>query len=811
MNIKNSISLQDRMTPTLRSILKAMDSTVRAMQQADKASNAAGNNKAWRQAEKDIQRANNELIRMRNYADAAGNSVASGAQRSIREMNLLQAATYGVSRALREVNSSSAAAARGGRLRNMFSSMSSLGSSMRAGPNLRGAGLMSRIAGSALEGLGALGGKGLDALGKVGNGARLIGGWVGNSFNDLADAGDAAFERLRSRSKLCWQSIAAGIYTIKNVASALSNLAEIMDGVTSDIAKLDLQNYSGLTKTQEYGLAYQAAQNSRSDLSTTSQLASRIAMSGVYGKEKGSLEKSLNMAETLQKALVVGGGTSEENRRALTQLSQGLASGVLQGDELRSIREQSPYLADVLAEGLAKVDKSFIGTTAGDLKQLGADGKLTSDVVIAAFEAMEDQIDETFDTKAPKTWGQGVTAIANTIKFAIGILQQMEDGPLQKISELVWTIAEYMQSEQGLQILTAIATVLSLIGDVLSFVVNFVLRCISLILDNLDIVFSILIAGLVVLAAYLAWTGAIAFASALRAAAGFAMEYLPIILVIAAVALLIKILLDMGFTFNDIVGGICGGVMVILSFFKNLGLAIWGIIKGIWAVLVGLVNNTGLAFQNVGLGIQSFFAGIVSTVLGFIAKIAEALNKLPFVEFDYSGLASAAEDWAGKKAAAEAEIAANNAKKTDLGAAFSEAYSSVGAFSEGWASDAYDSGFQWGSGLVDKVGNTFDSLSGAFNPDTLGASLDLNGVEMGGGDLDSVGSVGSIDSDVDISDEDVKLLRDMAARDYLLQMQSVTPVAHVTFGDVRETADVNKIVDVIEQMVEEQMATALVS
>lgn len=800
MNIRNSISLQDRMTPTLRSILKAMDSTVRAMQQADKASNAAGNNKAWRQAEKDIQRANNELIRMRNYADAAGNSVASGAQRSIREMNLLQAATYGVSRALREVNSSSAAAARGGRLRNMFSSMSSLGSSMRAGPDLRGAGLMSRIAGSALEGLGALGGKGLDALGKVGNGARLVGKWVGNSFKDLGALGKSAFQSIASQADISWQKIAAGIYTIKNVASALSNLAEIMDGVTSDIAKLDLQNYSGLTKTQEYGLAYQAAQNSRSDLSTTSQLASRIAMSGVYGKEKGSLEKSLNMAETLQKALVVGGGTSEENRRALTQLSQGLASGVLQGDELRSIREQSPYLADVLAEGLAKVDKSFIGTTAGDLKQLGADGKLTSDVVIAAFEAMEGQIDETFDTKAPKTWGQGVTAIANTIKFAIGILQQMEDGPLQKIAELVWTIAEYMQSEQGMQVLAAIATVLSIIGDVLSFVVNLALQAISWVIENA----YILVAVLLVVAA-------VALATAISVAAGWIMANLPILLVIAAVALLIKIFLDMGFTFNDIVGGICGGVMVILSFFKNLGLAIWGIIKGIWAVLVGLVNNTGLAFQNVGLGIQSFFAGIVSTVLGFIAKIAEALNKLPFVEFDYSGLASAAEDWAGKKAAAEAEIAANNAKKTDLGAAFSEAYSSVGAFSEGWASDAYDSGFQWGSGLVDKVGNTFDSLSGAFNPDTLGASLDLNGVEMGGGDLDSVGSVGSIDSDVDISDEDVKLLRDMAARDYLLQMQSVTPVAHVTFGDVRETADVNKIVDVIEQMVEEQMATALVS
>ena len=83
-----------------------------------------------------------------------------------------------------------------------------------------------------------------------------------------------------------------------------------------------------------------------------------------------------------------------------------------------------------------------------------------------------------------------------------------------------------------------------------------------------------------------------------------------------------------------------------------------------------------------------------------------------------------------------------------------------------------------------------------------------DGININGGNLDSVGS---INSDVNLSDEDIQLLRDMAARDYLLQVQSITPVANVTFGDVRETADVNKIVEVIETMVDEQMATALVS
>ena len=117
----------------------------------------------------------------------------------------------------------------------------------------------------------------------------------------------------------------------------------------------------------------------------------------------------------------------------------------------------------------------------------------------------------------------------------------------------------------------------------------------------------------------------------------------------------------------------------------------------------------------------------------------------------------------------------------------------------------YDSGYAWGSGLVDEIGGLQlglpdESILDQFRTD--------GGVNVAGGNLDSVGS---IKNDVNINDEDIQLLRDMAARDYLLNLQQITPVAHISFGDVRETADVNKIMDVIEDMVEEQMATSLVS
>ena len=823
-NIRNSISLADRMTPTLRSIMKAMDSTLRVMKMVDKQASAGINSKAFAQAERDIQRANNALIKMGNYAEMSNSRVQSSTQKSISQMNILEAAAYGASRAMSRLSQSSMgqkASSMFSGLKNFsladkFSAMQASGANMLKMSNMIGGTWRQAVAGSVLKSVGAMGSGVMSVFGRIGAFAGPIFSRIGSSAstafkiagNSLRQFGSAAYtamNNLASRARVAWTSVASGIYTLKNIGQALSNVAGLADQAISNIQKLQLQNHSGITGSQAYTMAYQAAQASRSDISTTSNLASKIAMSGVYGQGQGSLEASIGMAEIIQKALVVGGGTEQENSRAITQLAQGLASGKLYGDELRSIREQSPYLAQVLAEGLTKVSDDFAGVTAGDLKDLGAEGKLTADVVTKAFEAMKDEINTTFDEKAPRTWGQGVTSIGNTVKWFVGILQQMEGGPLQKITGLVWQIADYLQSSDGYRVMSMIASVLGVIGNVLSWLLSMALKGISWLLDNMWLVYGVLI-GIAIIAAV---TAASMFVNWLMAA-------WPLLLIIAIAALIIKIFMDMGYTFGDIVGAICGGVMVIIAFFKNLGLTIWGILKGVWAVLTGLWTNAGLAFQNVGLGIKSFFAGILADVLGFIADIAAALNKLPFISFDYSGISSAASSWAAEQAAADASIAANKGAMVDLGDAFTNAFNSVGAFQDGWAEDAFGAGYDWGDNVVQGIGdaatdimNTVEGLDPeGWNGGGAGSGVGASPVEVGGGNLDSVGSIGE---DVNIADEDLKLLRDMAARDFLLQLQTVTPVAHVTFGDVRETADVNKIVEVIEQLVEEQMATALVS
>ena len=158
----------------------------------------------------------------------------------------------------------------------------------------------------------------------------------------------------------------------------------------------------------------------------------------------------------------------------------------------------------------------------------------------------------------------------------------------------------------------------------------------------------------------------------------------------------------------------------------------------------------------------------------------------------------------------------NSAKAyKDVGQAFLNAYHSTDAFEDGWSSKSFNTGYKWGSGVVNTLTDGIGDFTGGLTNFMEGSKALYNGATGAGGGVNVAGgnldSVGSIKNDVNINDEDIQLLRDMAARDYLLNLQQITPVAHISFGDVRETADVNKIMDVIEDMVEEQMATALVA
>ena len=739
--INNSINLTDRMSPVLKTVLKALDSTMKAMDQLDRATNKGMNSAAFKRAKADIDAANSAVSSLNGQLEKTG---------SLMDRVSQKANTFGT---------------------KMTSSWRQHLNQSKLQGNTRGV-----IASRAMMGVGGI----ITAASKIPSGIKNLSSGIGN-----------AFDRVSERCRMAYTETLSFINLVEKGIGAINGLMSANDAVTSDVAKIGLFNYGkNMSNTQAYGMAYRAAQNSRSDLSDTTKLINRIMMSGVYGKEAGSLGSATRMAETLNKAMVIGGGTAEENKRALIQLSQGLSSGILQGDELRSIREQSPYLASVLAEGLSKIDDRFIGTTVGDLKELGAQGELTSDVVIRAFEAMQDQVDATFADKAPRTWAQGITSIQNTIKVVTAYLQSMEGGPLSKISELVWTISDYLQSTDGLRLMSGIATALTVVGTVLNWVVQAALTGISWLMDNSNV----LIAILVVLAA-------MAIIAGIQMAVAWIAATWPILLIISLIALIIYALMKLGLSTEQIVGGICGIVAVAGALILNTGIGVINaILQAVWAFVepfIGIVEW----ILNVCNGGFNSFGGAVANLIGNIISWFLSLGKIVTKIID----AIFGTDWTDGLNALQDKVL-KWGKNDDAITLSREAPSIDYRASYG---DAWNSGYDFGSGLSDKIGDMTNGLTGFMEGNTaLYDSATGAGVNVAGGNLDSVGS---IKNDVNINDEDIQLLRDMAARDYLLNLQQITPVAHISFGDVRETADVNKIMDVIEDMVEEQMATALVA
>ena len=794
--IRNSITLQDRMTPVFRSIIKSMDSTLRVMKILDKQANKGVQSKAYQTAEKDIKRANNELIRMQNNL-----------RRANQDAGKLSSTTGGISRNMSKMSS--------------------------GGFNLT--------------------------------------------------------------------NLAAGLYILKNIANTMSSIMEIPDTLRASQYRLDTYDTTAATGTQLFDAAFVAAQRSRSEMESTASLASRILISGATG---GSGADSINLAEILNKASFLGGSSAGESQRALLQLSQALASGTLQGDELRAIREQAPGLTDVLSKGLSSlaekglVPELFLNTTPGKLKSMGAEGELTAARVIEAFREMGTYVTETFES-SPKQFGQSMTGISNIWKRWLKLMSEGDNG-LAKINEKAWELLQWFQSAAGQNFMEGLANRINFVVDVIIGALDWFGALINK-FNDLENASNALQAAVMALAiavgiaaAYMAVKWIIAWVSAAW----------PVLLVIAIIGILIYALLEAGYTANEIVGGIAGGFMflayvlydavvwivnivfwavaliwdaivvsmmaiadlaialgaaIILIIQAILQLILWvvttiigvfvtvydvlyTIVKGVWGVIKLAIVGIYEGFVWMGKGVLSvlfniasaidkvFGSNLAGSVGGWMDGLDKSVDDLTKKLDPLGEFADIGSQWKNSYSDL-GDMYAGNGKYDDMNLIdnMGEVISGASGMMDGvtdWSMglilrpgmlndwtldntinpmDGWDSGYNFGAGLADDLSKL--DFSNALGDVSAIEGMLNNGIYVDGGKLDSLGS---IKSDVDISEQDIQLLRDMAAREFLLNLQTITPTANITFGDVKETADVKKIISIIEDMVEEQLATSLV-
>lgn len=566
--------------------------------------------------------------------------------------------------------------------------------------------------------------------------------------------------------------------------TAMKNTINLSDELTLSTNRLSLMNDGLQTTKQLQREIYEAAQRSRG--SYTAMLGTVSKLGILAGDAFPSNKDIVGFAETMNKAFIVGGSSSREQAMAMYQLTQALGSGRLQGDEYRSIIENAPLLADYIEDYMRNVK----GAT-GSLKEMSAQGILTSDNIVNAVSRASDEINKKFES-LPLTWGQVWETIKNRVIWAT-----------QPILKVISFLAQHWSVLRPIVI--GLATAIGVLTA-------------AKVLYNAQMAASIFLEK--VSAAYTAMhtSATVAQAGAATAATSATFGYaaaqwglnaamlaspitwilLAIILVIAAVYAVVAAYNAWTDTSISATGIIVGCIYAVWQILINIFTFLQNLFEGLIALVDAVGTNIVIAFGNSIKTVQAFFWDLLATATRVISEIAAQLDKLPFVKFDSAGLVKSANRYANKA------DAIRSSKKEYLDpieigskAMKTHEYGKIG--------DAYNRGYDVGASFADKVGDAFD-WSGKDSSFDFGAN-DLDKVKGNGGQT-AANTAKTADA-VTKSSEDLKWLRIIAERKAINKF--TTAQIKVDMGGVNNVVNKNMDLDGVVSYLEDKLTETMVS
>ena len=432
----------------------------------------------------------------------------------------------------------------------------------------------------------------------------------------------------------------------------IRKLLDLSDTITSTTARLNMMN-DGLQTTAELNqMIFESAQRSRGAYAQTASFVAKLG--NLAGDAFSSNREIIDFAEQINKQITLSGASNTEASAAIYQLTQGLSSGVLRGEELNSVMEQTPMIAKTIAD--------YMGVTTGEMRELASEGKVTAEVVKNAMFAAAEETNAKFE-QMPMTWGQVWTQFQN---IAIQALQPV----LQAISWLA----------QNLDIVGPIVLGVGTAFLVFKTAANWINICAA--------ATKALTAAQTVLGTVMAIT--------------WGPVLIVIIAIVAGLYSIVAVINKVTGSTISATGIITGAISVALAFVGNMFITVINIIIGAFALVYNIIADVANLVGNVfidPLGTAArLFIDFADVVLGVLQGIASAIDFIFGSDWSQTiqGWRNDMKAWATDTFGESKEFVAKlNAE--DL-------YLDQLDYGEAW-----NSGYNWGA-------NLFSSNSNADNP-----------------------------------------------------------------------------------------------
>lgn len=560
----------------------------------------------------------------------------------------------------------------------------------------------------------------------------------------------------------------------------IGKVMDLSDQLTSTTARLNLMN-DGLQTTQDLqNMIYLSAERSRGAYQATADAVSKLGL--MAGDAFSSSEEIIAFTEQLNKQFTIAGTEAAGIDAAMLQLTQAMGSGVLRGEEYNSILEQAPNIIQAIAD--------YMEVPKGQLKDMAAEGQITAEIVKNAMFAAADETNAKFESM-PKTFNQIWTSFQNTALMAFQpVLQRLNDvANSEAFQTFINGAIEALSMVAGIvvEIFNLIASVGTMIADNwswLSPIIYGVAAALLVYYGRLMLVRGaelalaavqgvVAVAKGILAAATMLVTGATWAQTTAQYGLNAAMYACPIVWIIILIIALIALFYAAVAAVNKFAGTsvsatgiICGVFMVAAAFIGNLFVALINFVIDIfvvlWNFIAAFANFFGNVFNDPVGAIARLFFDLVDTVLSLLQSLASAIDTI----FG-SNLAGAVQGW---RDSLGGWVDSTFGQGEEIMAKLNAEDLHLDRFEY---SSAWDAGYSFGEGIDESIAN-FDPSS-LFDTNVPGAGdyadlsnygSDLGGLGgIGSGVDDIAGNTGAIADSMDITEEDLKYLRDIAEQE----------------------------------------------